>query len=44
MAQLQRRDLGRRVSEQMLNTRWGDWFPLLCATVALLGLVAERVL
>jgi apolipoprotein N-acyltransferase len=32
------------VAEQTMYTRWGDWFPLLCATVALLGLVAERVL
>jgi len=27
----------------MLNTRWGDWCPQLCATVALLGLVVARV-
>jgi apolipoprotein N-acyltransferase len=32
------------VSQQTLYTRWGDWFPLLCASLALLGLVAERVL
>jgi apolipoprotein N-acyltransferase len=30
-------------SERTLYTRWGDWFPLLCATIAILGLVAERV-
>jgi apolipoprotein N-acyltransferase len=31
------------VSQQTLYTRWGDWFPLLCATLALAGLVAERI-
>jgi apolipoprotein N-acyltransferase len=25
-------------------TRWGDWFPILCATIAILCLVADRVL
>jgi apolipoprotein N-acyltransferase len=33
----------RYVEEKTLYTRWGDWFPLLCATVALLCLVADRV-
>jgi apolipoprotein N-acyltransferase len=31
------------VARQTVYTRWGDWFPLLCASLALLGLVAERV-
>jgi apolipoprotein N-acyltransferase len=30
-------------SEKTLYTRWGDWFPLVCATIAVMGLVAERV-
>ena len=29
--------------EQTLYTRWGDWFPAFCATIALLCLVAELV-
>ncbi len=32
------------VAEQTVYTRWGDWFPLLCATLALLAMVAERVM
>jgi apolipoprotein N-acyltransferase len=31
------------VSSQTLYTRVGDWFALLCAAIAILGLVAERV-
>ena len=31
------------VKQQTVYTRWGDWFPLLCASLALLGLVAERI-
>ena len=31
------------VSELTAYTRFGDWFALLCAAVAVLGLVAERV-
>jgi len=31
------------VAEQTVYTRYGDWFALLCATVAIAGLVAERV-
>ena len=32
------------IADQTLYTRWGDWFPLLCATIAVMCLVAERVL
>jgi apolipoprotein N-acyltransferase len=32
------------ISEQTLYTRWGDWFALLCATIAVVGLVADSVL
>ena len=32
------------VSGQTVYTRFGDWFPLWCAIVAVMGLVAERVL
>ena len=31
-------------SEQTLYTRWGDWFPAVCATLALACLVAGWVL
>lgn len=31
------------LAEQTFYTRWGDWFPLLCATIALMCLIAERV-
>jgi apolipoprotein N-acyltransferase len=31
------------VAEQTLYTRWGDWFPLACASLALLGIVACAV-
>jgi apolipoprotein N-acyltransferase len=31
------------VAEQTLYTRWGDWFPLVCAAVAVMALVAGRV-
>ncbi len=31
------------VTEQTVYTRWGDWFPLFCATLALMCLIAERV-
>ncbi len=30
-------------AEKTFYTRFGDWFPALCATLALIGLVAERV-
>ncbi len=32
----------RYVSGRTLYTRWGDWFPLVCAMVAALALIAER--
>jgi len=32
------------IPEQTFYTRYGDWFPLVCATIALMCLVAERVL
>jgi apolipoprotein N-acyltransferase len=31
------------IADQTLYTRWGDWFPLVCATIALLGLVSCAV-
>jgi len=31
------------IAEQTVYTRWGDWFALLCAAVALMGLVADSV-
>jgi apolipoprotein N-acyltransferase len=31
-------------SSQTLYTRFGDWFPLLCAIWAVMGLVASKVL
>jgi apolipoprotein N-acyltransferase len=31
------------IAQQTVYTRWGDWFPLVCATLALFGLVAERI-
>ena len=31
------------IAQQTVYTRWGDWFPLVCASLALLGLVAERI-
>ena len=31
------------IPEQTFYTRYGDWFPLLCATLAVMGLVAARV-
>ncbi len=31
-------------SGMTLYTRWGDWFALLCAMAAVLGIVAERVM
>jgi apolipoprotein N-acyltransferase len=31
-------------SEQTLYTRWGDWFPALCALLALAGLIAAWAL
>ena len=30
-------------SEETLYTRWGDWFPILCATLALSCLIAEWI-
>jgi apolipoprotein N-acyltransferase len=32
------------IAAQTVYTRHGDWFPLVCAIVAVMGLVAERVL
>jgi apolipoprotein N-acyltransferase len=32
------------IAEQTVYTRWGDWFPLLCAALAVLCLVADLVL
>ncbi len=32
------------ISDKTLYTRFGDWFAVLCATIALMALVAERVL
>jgi apolipoprotein N-acyltransferase len=32
------------ISEKTLYTRWGDWFPLLCWSLAALFLVAERAM
>jgi len=32
------------IADQTVYTRYGDWFPLLCAIWAVMGLVAERVL
>jgi apolipoprotein N-acyltransferase len=31
------------VPEKTFYTRWGDWFPLVCATIAVMCLIAERV-
>ena len=31
------------ISEKTLYSRWGDWFPLLCATIAIACLIGERV-
>ena len=31
------------VAEQTVYTRWGDWFPLVCSLIAVMGLVAGRV-
>jgi apolipoprotein N-acyltransferase len=31
------------ISEKTPYTKWGDWFPLLCATLAIACLIAERV-
>jgi apolipoprotein N-acyltransferase len=31
------------ISEKTVYTRWGDWFPLLCVTLAIAFLIAERV-
>lgn len=33
----------RYVAEKTLYTRWGDWFAVVCATIAVLALVADRV-
>jgi hypothetical protein len=30
------------ISEKTPYTRWGDWFPLLCAPLAIACLIAER--
>jgi apolipoprotein N-acyltransferase len=32
------------ISQKTFYTRWGDWFPWLCASLALLCLVAERAM
>jgi apolipoprotein N-acyltransferase len=31
------------ISEKTLYTRWGDWFPLLCAAIAIASSIAERL-
>ena len=31
------------ISERTVYTRWGDWFAVVCATIVLMGLVAEWV-
>ncbi|HLK63836.1 MAG TPA: apolipoprotein N-acyltransferase [Bryobacteraceae bacterium] len=31
------------ISQRTMYTRWGDWFPWLCATILVMGLVADRV-
>lgn len=31
------------ISDKTVYTRWGDWFPLLCVTLAIAFLIAERV-
>lgn len=31
------------ISERTVYTRWGDWFAVLCATIVVMGLVAEWV-
>ncbi len=31
------------ISERTVYTRWGDWFAIVCATIALMGLVADWV-
>ncbi len=31
------------IHEKTVYSRWGDWFPWLCATIAVMGLVAERL-
>ena len=31
------------VKDKTPYTRFGDWFPVLCATLAILGLLADRV-
>jgi apolipoprotein N-acyltransferase len=31
------------ISEQTAYTRYGDWFPWLCAALAVMCLIAERV-
>ena len=32
------------IDEQTVYTKYGDWFPLLCASLAVMALIAERVL
>ena len=31
------------ISAQTVYTRYGDWFPLLCAVIAVMCLIADRV-
>lgn len=31
------------ISDKTMYTRWGDWFPLLCVTLAIACLIGERV-
>ena len=31
------------ISERTVYTRWGDWFAVVCATIVLMGLVADWV-
>ena len=32
------------IKTKTIYTRFGDWFPFLCATIALMGLIAEKIL
>lgn len=32
------------IKSKTIYTRFGDWFPFLCATIALMGLIAEKIL
>jgi apolipoprotein N-acyltransferase len=32
------------IADRTVYTRWGDWFPLVCATIVVMCLVAERMI